>query len=967
MGLEQYRKNIEYIQKYRKASNAATGSKFDANANVENKNITTMMGELPKEDIIGTNRLLMYDKITEIFDNYLAQNYLDQLNKHLIYKHDETSLYPYCVSITMYPFISKGMKDIGGISEAPKNLQSFCGSFINLVFAIAAQFAGAVSTPEFLTYMDYFIRKEYGDEYYKHTKKVVDLSKRGRTLDDVITGYWQQIIYSINQPAAARNYQSVFWNIAYFDEPYFSGIFEDFVFPDGTAPKWESVNWLQKRFMIWFNQERLRTVLTYPVETFNLLNDEEDFVDEDNADFVAEMWSKGHSFFMYNSNSVDSLASCCFDGSQKVLTKSSDGVNYMTFKELYESPYNQTKRNFTVYHNGAWVKGKPIRLPKRPMYRIVTANNKEILVTDNHLNPTLRGDISTTELTTEDYLLFNNCELNSVKEVDNHLTYEQGYLIGMYLGDGSMENEDIENFSTGINLSLNKEKYEQSFNIINKAKNQLGEIKEFKLNNPYNNVYPISIFSNIVAMFIRQFVSGKYCFEKRLNLDCLLQSYEFRKGILDGYYLTDGGNSNRIYSSSYGLIEDIEVLLNSLGLQSIINCSDRTGEKKVIIRGQAFNRNYPIYCIRWYESCNRRTQPNIYIKRNNSIYFKINSIEEFEPTDDYCYCFEMPETEPYFTLPNGIITHNCRLRNELQDNAFSYTLGAGGVSTGSKGVITLNFNRLIQDTIKDKQHINWDDLDKAIRDEVKTIHKFLIAYNEIVRDNLKAGMLPVYDAGYINMSKQFLTIGINGLIEGAEYLGIDISANEEYFNFCTRCLKPIYEENKKAKTRELMFNTEYVPAENLGVKNAKWDKEDGYFSPRDCYNSYFYRPEDETCSPVDKLILHGKQTTQWLDGGSACHINLQEHLSKEQYKQLMKIAIKTGCSYFTFNVPNTICNDCGNISKHRFEKCPKCGSENVDYATRIIGYLKRISKFSEQRQKEEAKRVYWDDTKIKVC
>jgi len=619
MGLEQYRKNIEYIQRYRKASNAATGSKFDANANVENKNITTMMGELPKEDIIGTNRLLMYDKITEIFDNYLAQNYLEQLNEHLIYKHDETSLYPYCVSITMYPFISKGMKDIGGISEAPKNLQSFCGSFINLVFAVAAQFAGAVSTPEFLTYMDYFIRREYGDEYYKHTKKVVDLSKRGRTLDDVITGYWQQIIYSINQPAAARNYQSVFWNIAYFDEPYFNGIFEDFVFPDGTAPKWESVNWLQKRFMIWFNQERLRTILTYPVETFNLLNNEEDFVDKDNADFVAEMWSKGHSFFMYNSNSVDSLASCC------------------------------------------------------------------------------------------------------------------------------------------------------------------------------------------------------------------------------------------------------------------------------------------------------------------------------------------------------------RLRNELQDNAFSYTLGAGGVSTGSKGVITLNFNRLIQNTIKDKEHIDWDALDKAIRDEIKTIHKFLIAYNEIVKDNLKAGMLPVYDAGYINMSKQFLTIGINGLIEGAEYLGIDISTNDKYFDFCTKCLKPIYEENKKAKTRDLMFNTEYVPAENLGVKNAKWDKEDGYFSPRDCYNSYFYRPEDETCSPVDKLILHGKQTTKWLDGGSACHINLQEHLSKEQYKKLMKIAIKTGCSYLTFNIPNTICNDCGNISKHRFEKCPKCGSENIDYATRIIGYLKRVSKFSEQRQKEEAKRVYWDDTKVKVC
>ena len=39
-------------------------------------------------------------------------------------------------------------------------------------------------------------------------------------------------------------------------------------------------------------------------------------------------------------------------------------------------------------------------------------------------------------------------------------------------------------------------------------------------------------------------------------------------------------------------------------------------------------------------------------------------------------------------------------------------------------------------------------------------------------------------------------------------------------------------------------------------------------------------------------------------------------------------------------------------------KCPKCGSKNIDYATRIIGYLKRISNFSEARQKEAAKRFY---------
>ena len=142
------------------------------------------------------------------------------------------------------------------------------------------------------------------------------------------------------------------------------------------------------------------------------------------------------------------------------------------------------------------------------------------------------------------------------------------------------------------------------------------------------------------------------------------------------------------------------------------------------------------------------------------------------------------------------------------------------------------------------------------------------------------------------------------------------------------------------------------------VKNAKWDKKDGYVVPRDCYNSYFYKVEDDTCSVVDKFILHGNKLTRYLDGGSALHCNLQEHLSKEQYKKLLHLAIDTGCSYFTFNIPNTICNDCGHISKNYTGTCEKCGSENIDYITRIIGYLKRVSKFSEARIKEASKRYY---------
>lgn len=614
---EKYRHNVDFIREYSQASNAATGSKFDSNANIETKNVTTLSCEIHKEADIGINRLRMIDKITELYGTELAEKYIGQLDSHQIYRHDETHpVFPYCVSITMYPFICEGLKSIGAPSTEPKNLQSFAGNFINLVFAISAQFAGAVATPEFLTYLDHFIRLEYGDDYYEKTDIIVNpISKRPKTIEKVIDDIFEQIVYSINEPAAARNFQSVFWNIAYFDHTYFNAIFEDFVFPDGDEPKWESVSWLQKHFMEWFNNERLRNYLTFPVETVNLVYDKESkqYIDKEWADFTAEMWSKGHSFFCYNSDSADSLSSCC------------------------------------------------------------------------------------------------------------------------------------------------------------------------------------------------------------------------------------------------------------------------------------------------------------------------------------------------------------RLKNGITDNVFSYTLGAGGISTGSKAVITININRLVQDVKKksDKNNLDFNiELDKAIRSQVDDIHKYLNAFNEILKDEQSSGLLPIYDAGYISLPKQYLTIGINGLVEGAEFLGIEVTPNVEYFNYCKSILAPIQEENKKARTDEIMFNTEYVPAENLGVKNAEWDRKAGYYVPRDCYNSYFFKVEDQELSVLDKMILHGQQVVQYLDGGSACHLNLEEHLDKTQYRTLLDIAAKIGCSYLTFNIPNTVCNKCGHISKHKEAVCEKCGSTDLDYITRVIGYAKRVSKYSEARQKEARRRVY---------
>lgn len=577
---------------------------------MERKNIATLETELFKEDAVALNRLAMYRKLSELYGVDLAEEYLRQLEEHEIYRHDETAVIgkPYCASVTLYPFLLHGNTSIGGTSDAPKNLASFTGAFVNLVFALASQFCGAVSTPEWLSYMDYFIRKEYGDDYYLHADKTIELSNRERTIDKVITDAFEQVVYSLNQPAAARGNQSVFWNIAYFDRPYFEGMFENFVFPDGTAMQWASVNWLQKRFMRWFNEERRRKLLTFPVETVNLLDDGHDYVDSEWKDFVAEMWAKGHSFFVYRSDSVDSLSSCC------------------------------------------------------------------------------------------------------------------------------------------------------------------------------------------------------------------------------------------------------------------------------------------------------------------------------------------------------------RLRNELQDNTFSYTLGAGGVSTGSKCVISINVNRLVQDAV-------WDTPLRDVMDrmeiQIEKIHKYLIAFNEILKERLAASLLPVYDAGYIALDKQYLTIGVNGLVEGAEALNIPVEAdNPEYIAYVDAVLSPIYAANRAARTSELMFNTEMVPAEGLGVKNAAWDKESKLYVPRDCYNSYFFVVEDPTVNVLDKLRFHGKAFTRYLDGGSACHINLDEHLTKEQYLLLLNAAIRTGCNYLTFNVPNTLCNSCGYISKHRLDVCPKCGSRDLDYATRIIGYLKLISRFAHDRQIEANKRHY---------
>lgn len=629
------KERVDWIDKYMESKeNAATSSETDANANVAIKNVANIDGEVYKSINRQIQRYRMTKKLEKMFPE-VAKQYVKDLEHHIIYAHDEASspaVKNYCEAVSLYPLLIDGTKGMDGLgTSAPKNLSSFCGQLVNLTFLLSSQCKGAVAFGEFFNFLDYFCVKDFGPIYHEIAYRAEASERPKRKIVDAIHQAYQQIVYGWNQPAGNRSYQSPFTNISYYDENYWHALFDDFYFPDGTQPVWERVNWLQKDFMEWFNNERTKTLLTFPVETVALLSEDGDIKDKEWKDFTAEMYSKGHSFFTYISDNPNALASCC------------------------------------------------------------------------------------------------------------------------------------------------------------------------------------------------------------------------------------------------------------------------------------------------------------------------------------------------------------RLRNEIAENVFSFTNGLTGVQTGSANVITLNLNRIVQDWSKMMMELNkgdWTqeraresfaDLHEYLVDILERVYKYHIAYKTLLYEVEDAGMLNASTAGYISMHKLFSTIGINGLNEAAEFLGIKCNYNEEYKEFCRLITGTISECNRKHSLRDFQFNTELVPAEGLSSKNYNWDKQDNYWVPQDrnLYNSYFYIASDENTSVLDKFRLHGREFTELLDGGVGLHCNLEEHLSKEQYLKLIDFAIANGTSYFTFNIPNSECDDCHYISKTPIKVCPKCGSKKITWWTRVIGFLRPIKFFDKERYKEALTRVYSTKDSIK--
>lgn len=882
---------LDYMNNYAESSdNAATASETDANANVSMKNVANLEGEVYKT----TNRIIqrqrMKTKLNEMFPE-VAKKYEEDLNHHIIYTHDEAStpvLKYYCMAATLYPLMLEGVGNIDGVTpSAPNDIQSFSGQITNLAFLLSSQCKGAVAFGDYFIALNYYVIKEFGELWYEKTEEIVT---NGYHITPHNIAYYilkgmKQFIYGINQPAGNRSYNSPFTNISYYDKYYFESLFGEFYYPDGTKPKWEAIDKLQRMFMQLHRELRLIKPLAFPVSTMALVYDNNDYLDKEYKELCAEEWSKGGSFFLYNSNNPTSLASCCFSKDTKILWKNSyDGVMCTTLEELHNLSWEPYKSNLKIFHNGSWIKGKSIKLSNRDMYKITTYNNKEFIMSDNHINITYEGEKPTNKLTTEDYLMFNTSVLHEVPEKTEHLTYEQGLLVGLFIGDGTFGNYVCQDGSVHrFQLSLNEDKWE-------KVQGYLNKLGEFRIGSIHNNVYPIHCHSKELTTFISRWTTNEpnktTSLNKSLNLDCLLQSVEFRRGILDGWYITDGGNANRCYTISKSLVDAMEILCTSLGLQTIINVSDRTDEA-VVIRGQEYNRNYPLYCLRWYTEANHRINKDrdkSWKKKNNSIYWKIKSIEPVQYDEDI-YCIECAnKNEPYFTLPSGLITHNCRVLNEINDNTFSSTTGMTGVMTGSCNVITLNLNRITQDwfktlppdyTIKCYQ----DNKDKASQDFkqylvniLERVYKYHIAYKTMLYDLEDKKMFAASNGGYIYISKLYSTIGIIGYCEAAKFLGIEVGNNNDYKDFLKLILGTIKDENKKHsikdKKRPILFNSEAIPGESLAVKLYNWDKKDGYEVPSDqnLYNCYFYNPWDNT-SILDKIKLHGKEISQYTDGG----------------------------------------------------------------------------------------------------
>lgn len=1002
---EQLQVKMDFISNYINASNPATASIFDSNANVTHKNVGTLMAEMNKDIRIQIKRKL----VTSYMEKDIAEKYIKQLEEHLIYTHDESAtVLPYCAAITIYPFVETGLKLLGGDSKEPRHLSSYNGGIINLIFAVSSQIAGAC--------------------LYKDQKLFISKNNISNNIKI------KDFIGQFNLSSSFEKYNEIWEYCNIKNENYY-------VAENGKLTKINKV------------YRRKYSDLIYEISTHT---GKKVFVSKDHK---FKVYYKNRDFEVKASDlKINDTVYADFDYSYLIDKDSNDyrigqcigiiaGDGSIGNEQLRVSVNNE--QAFIADHLNKYL----------PLIGIQPNGRKDYDPRGGCFNYYIGGKEDSNKI--KEYF---KTEDSSYKHYDKYvdlsnksLNWKLGFLDGLLVTDGRFcKSHDLSISLTNKNLIINCQEILKDFNIV---KNFVHiESKHENKKSLYKLGIPLKMLKYLDLTLLKPCKSSVESYNhKRTHKTALDDVYychrttriycngdaklniksdvitEIKTFINDDDYVYEIETESHWYNCG-GLITHncaLPEYLVYFDLFAKLDYGDNYLEEYTDIIKQELQQ--VVYAInqpaaaRGYQSCfvnfsifdsnyyhalfDHATFPGA-VSKIKSEWESVSKLQKYflhwfneertkalltfpvvtvamltdgkENIIDKDYedfvCKEVSKGNAFFTYLSDTIdslSSCCRLRNYIEDqiNDFQYSLGAGGIQTGSCNVITLNLNRFVQDSYKifmskinnmivDSHFYKINDyfthfMLNRLEKQIFLMHKYQLGFRSLFQDLINKNMMPIYNAGFISLDKQYVTIGINGIVESAEFLGYECTNNDDYKNYLKQIFSTISKCNRiSSKEYKIKINTEVIPGESVGVKFAQWDKKDNYIVSRDCYNSYFFPVENNAISPISKFYLHGKEVSQYCDGGTALHLALEEYPSIETYRKLLKVAVKSGCPYFCTNVKITICKDCGYINKHTKNYCIKCGSKNIDYATRIIGYLKVISNFSKDRQIEESKRYY---------
>lgn len=937
--------NIEFLEKF-KANKTLADTTIDPNANANHKDIRSYMMEKGKssDKLIALNDIFVM--IKKQWGLKTAKEWLETEFTKAFYLNDSATagFFPYCWAVDLSRLAREGLFFLPNYNnEPPKHLTTFLEDVVEFVSFLSNRQSGAVGLPNIIVWCWWFWKKDCETGHYMKSPEYY------------LKQSFQKIIYRLNQPFM-RIDQTAFTNFSIFDRPYLENLFGGLIFPDGemAIDHIEEIIDCQKVFMEVVSETRENAMFTFPVITDSLLYRDGKFEDEEFARWCSDhnvKWSDANFFI---SDNVGVLSNCPVSGDTKILYWS-DYYNKFDLSPIKEVYFNRNRKHsndpIKVLSNGKIIECKINRFEDKANYLITLTNGATLRTTEHHLNKVLGKDyVETKDLTTDDYLPYSTKEYTS----NDWLTFEEGKLVGMFLGDGSYRN------NSEIAFSLNKETDKDDIDFLeNYCTKHFGAKFNYtectSVLTGKKQCINVNINSPYLRGLISQFVKGDSALDKEIDLSVLNCSADFRRGIIEGLYTTDGNKNsedcNRLYTSSEKLKDSLTVLFASLGLVTKVYVDNREGRLG----------DNDCYSIRWFTPNGRTKRKDSYILDDDYMWIKIKSVEIVPHIRGGSYCLEILDNtaEPIFMLGNGIITHNCRLLSDTSKlDAFINSIGGTALSVGSCRVSTINLARIAYESkCKKKKYI------EILKHRTLLDCKALTSMREILKNNIAAGLLPNYQEGAVEMDKQYSTIGIIGMYEVMDMFGLirtDELGNkyytEEADEFACEILNTINEIKDNFEC-DFSFNVEVIPAENaagvLATANSLIYDDHKYF-----ILSNQWIPLMEKCTIQEKCRL-GSLLDKKCGGGQIAHINIEGRFpNNEMAWDMLNYVAKSGVIYSAFNTKIDVCED-----KHASigtKTCPKCGKPIIDQFTRVVGFYTPVSSYQAIRKREFDKRKWYN-------